>query len=545
MTPVLHVEGAGFRYRRGTEPAISGVDLELAPGEVLLVAGPSGCGKSTLIRMINGMAPHSYPGELFGSVTVGGLDTRRVGLRDLASVVGTLLQDPSRQIVGSTVRSELAFGPENLGLDPAEIRRRIDRVIEEAGLAHLVDRPTSELSGGERQLVAFAGVLVLEPSLYVIDEPLANLDPRVAQRLLALLRSEADAGRSVVLVEHRVEEALEALPDRVLALDEGRPTFIGAVADFLAVADPSNVKIPFDSERLARLPEVAAPPSRDPGRMVAEVRSLQLSYGPRRVLDDASVGFRAAETVAVLGANGAGKTTLFRCLMGLAQPDGGSVLIGGGDAAGLSVAERARQIGFVFQSPRQMLFAPTVFEELAFGPRLQGLDDAHVATRVDDALARVGLAHLDGILERPPLALSFGQQKRLAVAIAIALGTTSLILDEPTAGQDLGTAEAFVAAVLAIPGLEHLTLVTHDVDLAVTHADRLVLVSEGTIVADGAPTRVLADQETWVTCGLVETSLIAAARRVELGPGRVPPPPTLARLARYGSRRSEEEIAHD
>ncbi len=244
--PLVAVDGLTFRYRRASTPAIRDVSLEVHPGEVVLVAGPSGCGKSTLIRAINGLIPHAYPGELAGTVLVEGRPTTELKLREIAATVGTVLQDPAKQIVGSTVESELAFGPENLGLERGIIRDRLREVVAEAGIEPLVGRETAALSGGERQLLAVAGILMMRPRLYVVDEPLANLDPATAHRLLAILRALADAGDAVVIVEHRVEEALDLQPDRVLYMEEGETRYLGPLAGFLDVADPVSVKLPFD-----------------------------------------------------------------------------------------------------------------------------------------------------------------------------------------------------------------------------------------------------------------------------------------------------------
>ena len=226
---LVEVEGLTFRYRRASEPAIRDLSLTVAAGEILLVAGPSGCGKSTLIRAINGLIPHAYPGELSGRVTVAGQEVAKQPLRATSLTVGTVLQDPARQIVGATVESELAFGPENHGMAREEIRDRIREVARRVRIEHLLGRDTAELSGGERQLLAVAGILMLRPRLFVVDEPLANLDPATAARLLATLRELADEGQAVIIVEHRVEEALELRPDRLLMLDEGVVSYFGEI----------------------------------------------------------------------------------------------------------------------------------------------------------------------------------------------------------------------------------------------------------------------------------------------------------------------------
>jgi energy-coupling factor transport system ATP-binding protein len=520
---LLEIEGLTFRYRRASEPAIHDIDLTLAAGEVLLVAGPSGCGKSTLIRAINGLIPHAYPGELQGTVRIDGVLTTESRLRDLGRSVGTLLQDPAKQIVGATVEAELAFGPENLGVPREEIRARIDEVVDDAGIRHLVGRETAQLSGGERQLLAAGGMLMMRPRLIVVDEPLANLDPATASRLLELLRSLADAGNGIVIVEHRVEEALDLRPDRVLYLDEGRTRYLGSVPGFLEIADPAAVKLPFDivlervraamgSLRSTLDIEDDGVPRNDRSNGVPrlEYRAVRAGYGEREVLRGIDASFGRKEVVAVLGPNGSGKTTLFRAAMRLLKPTSGAVIVDGQPIVDRSVADLATVFGYVFQSPSQMLFARTVREELVFGPRNLGRDPAAFDGIVTDALRRTSLDSLDGILERPPLTLSFGQQKRLALAIALALEPPTLILDEPSAGQDHRTAWAFMRAVMAIPGLESLYLITHDVDLALTHATRILLFRDGRVVADGSPAEVIADEERWIACNLRPTSLLRA-----------------------------------
>ena len=521
--PIVDIENLTFRYRRASEPALHDLSLTIHPGEVLLVAGPSGCGKSTLIRAINGLIPHAYPGELTGSVRVGGQVTTEVKLRDISVHVGTVLQDPARQIVGATVEAELAFGPENLGTPRAEIRQRIAQVARESGIEPLLGRETAALSGGERQLLAMGGILMLSPRLFVVDEPLANLDPQTAARLLLTLRRLADEGHAVVIVEHRIEEALDLHPDRVLYLEEGRARYLGDLAGFFEVADPDAVKLPFEvvlarlgrsagidaaAEAAALRTDLTDAAGEVPPRL--EFRGVRAGYESREVIHGIDARLGAREIVAVLGPNGSGKTTLFRTAMRLMEPTSGEVLVDGRSASERTVAELATTFGFVFQSPSQMLFARTVREELEFGPRKLGRDVARLDGIVTDALRRTGLDDLEEIRERPPLTLSFGQQKRLALAIALALEPPTLLLDEPSAGQDHRTARRFMHELLAIPGLQSVYFVTHDVDLALAHADRILLFRGGEIVADGPPADVIEDEDRWTSCNLRVTSLMRA-----------------------------------
>ncbi len=547
--PLLEVAGLTFRYRRSTEPAIRDLSLTLDAGEILLVAGPSGCGKSTLIRAINGLIPHAYPGDLQGVVRLEGRATTDLRLRDIALTVGTVLQDPAKQIVGATVESELAFGPENLGLPRADILARIGEVITRTRIEHLVGRETAALSGGERQLLAAAGILMMRPRLYVVDEPLANLDPATAAGLLQLLRDLADAGNAVVIVEHRVEEALDLGPDRVLYLEEGQTRYLGDVAGFLRIADPQAVKLPFEVVLERYRAGTAPPPDPEPpGRSAGgedgdgagvprlEYDGVHAGYDGREVLRGVDARLHRREVVAVLGPNGSGKTTLFRTAMRLLEPTAGSVVVDGRPVRDRTVAQLATVFGYVFQSPSQMLFARTVREELVFGPRNLHRDPASFDAIVADALARTQLDGLEGILDRPPLTLSFGQQKRLALAIALALQPPTLILDEPSAGQDHRTATRFMAEVSAIEGLESLYLVTHDVDLALTHADRILLFRDGRIVADGPPMTVIEDEERWIACNLRPTSLLRANVQWRGRDGRFLDADTLARRIVAGDR---------
>ena len=534
-SPIVEVDGLTFRYRRGTEPAIRDVSLAIYAGEIVLVAGPSGCGKSTLIRAINGLIPHAYPGDLTGTVRIDGRLTTELRLREIARSIGTMLQDPAKQIVGATVEAELAFGPENLGLPRAEIADRIRAVVDRTEIHSLEGRETHALSGGERQLVAAAGILMMQPRLYVVDEPLANLDPATAERLLQLLRDLADEGNAVVIVEHRVEEALALRPDRVLYLDEGVSRYLGPVEGFLEIADPEAVKLPFDvvlartragwaetpAERARDEVFAAHEGSLDGAAPRLEYRGVHAGYGERPVLRVVDAQFGRRETVAILGPNGSGKTTLFRTAMRLMEPTAGEILVDGSPIGGRAVTDLATVFGYVFQSPSQMLFARTVREELIFGPRNLGRSPDTFDGLVDDVLRRTSLDAVDDIRERPPLTLSFGQQKRLALAIALALQPPGLILDEPSAGQDHRTANQFLAQVATIPNLESLYLITHDVDLALTHADRILLMRDGIVVADGPPSAVIADEELWIACNLRLTSLLRANARWRPAQGRL------------------------
>jgi energy-coupling factor transport system ATP-binding protein len=523
----LLVEQLSFRYRTAAAPSLAEVDLTAAPGELLLVAGGSGSGKSTLLRCLNGLIPRSYSGERSGRIAIAGRNPDDLSLAQLAQLVGTLLQDPDRQIVASYVERQAAFGPENLGWPRERIRAAVDTILAQLRIEHLRGRETLNLSGGERQKVALAGVLAMNPQLLLLDEPLASLDPASAREALGLFRELADGGRTVGLVEHRIEEALHAAPARTLFLRGGRAVFLGPTDQFVGLADPDEVKLPAGAA-LRRLGGAAAepPPRPAPGDPLIAFEDLHFRYGDGPpILRGVSLAVREGEVVAILGPNGAGKSTLLRHAIGLLRPQRGRVTVAGADARGATVAQLARTVGYVFQSPSHMLFAPTVRAELTFGPRNLGVDAASAEAAVAPALAQVGLS---GAEERAPLSLSFGQQKRLGIAAVLSMRPRVLVLDEPTAGQDHGSTRALMRAIGGLAGLQATVLITHDLDLAVSYATRVVLMRDGRIEADGPPEQVLADAALLERCRVLPTSLLDLNLRLLPRTGRFLPLEQLA-----------------
>jgi energy-coupling factor transport system ATP-binding protein len=507
---LISVENVSFRYRRASAPAILDVSLEVRPGEILLIAGPSGCGKSTLLRCLNGLIPATYRGDLQGGIRIGGVDARELSLAEIGRIAGTVLQDPERQIVASHVFEEVAFGLENLGLSVEEIFRRVDETLADLRLAHLKHRETFTLSGGEKQKLAVAGVLALRPQVLLLDEPLANLDPASARETLEMCRGLRDSGRSVVIIEHRVEEVLTIEPDRVILMDEGRVVYNGPPDGVGAVADPRAVKLPA-TIAMQRMVQLRVEPPSFPEHKasaresVIELDDVEFGYDERSVLRGINLTVRTGDRIALLGPNGSGKSTLVKQMIGLLRPRRGTVTLDGKPLEKMSVAQAARLAGYVFQSPSHMLFAPTVREELAFGPRNVGQSEAEIIEHSVEALA---LMDLEGAEERPPLTLSFGQQRRLCIASVIVMRAKVLLMDEPTAGQDYRSYTQFMDGILRLGSFAAQIFITHDLDLAISYANRVILFADGQIVADGRPHEVLADAELLRRCRLAPTSLL-------------------------------------
>jgi energy-coupling factor transport system ATP-binding protein len=511
----LVIENLSFQYRNRSEPALKDISLTVQPGEVLLVAGASGCGKSTLIRCINGLIPRSYKGELNGTLTVYGKELRSLSLAKISQMVGTVLQDPERQILGTKVLSEVAFGLENLGLPRTEILQRVDEALAYLKISHLRDRETFHLSGGEKQKVALAGVLAMRPGLILLDEPLASLDPASAVEALEMVRRIADEGLTVVIVEHRVEDVLKIAPNRVLFMVNGEIRFLGDPAGVVDRVDYHEVKLP--AEMIRQKAAADAPPpvihilpklSQQPVAPEPLVRFENVAFGyevETEVLHGVSLDIQRGDVIAVLGPNGAGKTTFVKHAIGLLKPKAGRVLVDGRDTKEASVAEIAKNIGYVFQSPSHMLFAPTVREELAFGPTNLRHPPQEIERDVKEALRIVNLSEKEN---DSPLSLSFGQQKRASIAAILSMRSRILVMDEPTAGQDYKNYLSFMDAILQLPSFEAILFITHDVDLAVIYANRVILIADGRVAADGRTSDVVSDYARLQACRLVPTSLL-------------------------------------
>jgi ABC-type cobalt transport system, ATPase component len=541
--PAVLVRNLSFRYRAfdddsdsrvgksaATKPqdqplVISDISFSLPKGELMLIAGPSGCGKSTLLKCLNGLIPHSYAGTLLGEIKLEGRSIHGLSLRALAQQVGTMLQDPDKQIIGSTVEQEVAFGMENLNTTRLAMQQRIKQVLAYLHLTRYRQQATHALSGGQRQQVAAAGIVVMQPSIFLFDEPFANLDARAVDELEALIATLRHDHHTIIIVEHRVEEALTLHPEKVLLMHEGRQVFFGTSEEFLQIGDPSQVKLPIDATLRTFPTAVLADKAQVSKRLIQPIvthHQPQDSIGDHPILTFEDVRYRYApfsdeilhgvsfqlhqgETVALLGPNGSGKTTLVKQALGLLRPTKGTVRLYGEETRGLSVAQIAARIGYVFQSPGAMLFAPSVRKEVSFGPENLRFPPEKLAAVVRTAEEALNVASFE---ERSPFSLSFGQQKRVAIASILAMQSKILLLDEPTAGQDYRSYINFIEYLRNLPELDALLFITHDLDLALRYAQRVLLLREGKLVADGPPLQVLADAALLEDCNLRPTSLL-------------------------------------
>ena len=485
---------ASFSYRggAGAGPAPEGVrnvSLSVEAGRCVLVCGPSGCGKTTVTRLANGLAPAFFPGDLSGRVLVDGRDASGFESWEMAARVGSVFQNPRTQFFNVDSTGEVAFALESLAWPEERVRARVRETIAELGLEALADRSIFELSGGEKQRVAYAGAWAARPANLVLDEPTSNLDEASIEALAGYVLEAKRRGTAVLVAEHRLWWLSEAV-DEVVVMGEGRIVRRFGKDAFWALPAEELAALGL---RTRDLSDVRAAPRRPGarrraaagGRPVLALSGVKAAYGRREALGGADVRLFAGEVVALVGANGAGKSTLCRAAVGLHRESAGAAAL---DGAPAGPKERLRAASMVFQDVNYQLFADSVEAEVSFG---LGKRERPSAKRVGEVLEGLGLA---GLEERHPATLSGGQKQRLAVAACVASGKRLLVFDEPTSGLDLGGMRAVADLVrrLADEGRAVL-VVTHDLEFVARACDRALLVEKGRVAREAIVEGDLAD----------------------------------------------------
>ncbi|KMY77180.1 cobalt ABC transporter ATPase [Leuconostoc mesenteroides subsp. dextranicum] len=545
VEPFIDFQHVTFKYHAQSEPTLHDVSFQIYPGEKVLIAGASGSGKTTLLRLLNGLIPQAYQGDITGELTINGKKILNQSLFDLSLQAGTVLQDSDAQFVGMTVAEDIAFSLENDNQPIKIVREKVAKWANRFGLGKRLTLAPQSLSGGQKQRTAMAGVLVDEGDLLLFDEPLASLDPAAGAAAMALIDElQQDRNMTVVVIEHRIEDVLRAHVDRVIVMAHGRivandtPTAIIQAGVLSAngldeplyiqllrragvpvnkiphVADVEKVDVSNFRDQIETLAEPVQTVTHDDKQLL--VQNLTFAYDQQEPLfENLSTSIHEGEILGIVGKNGSGKTTLSHLLTGFLTPSGGDIQLDGRSLLSDSIKERADHIGYVLQNPNHMITKATVFDEVASGLRLRNIDEEQVTERVREMLQ---LVDLDGMRNWPISALSFGQKKRLTIAAVLVLKPEILILDEPTAGQDATHTSQLLSFLQNINITNHTTIIiiTHDMHLLANFVQRALVVVDGQILADTTPAELLANEALVDAASLRTTSIYRLAQRLSI-----------------------------
>ena len=550
--PIISFRNFSFQYRAQKRPTLTDINLEIYPGERVLIAGPSGSGKSTLAGCINGLNPFSNPGECTGTLTVDGVDAPHSSLFELSAHVGTVLQDPDGQFIGLTVGEDIAFALENSCTPQDEMHAITRHAAELVGIENHLGYAPHELSGGQKQRVSLAGVMVDQVKILLFDEPLANLDPATGKQAIELIDEiQKKTDTTVLIIEHRLEDVLWRNVDRIVLVNGGtiladlrpdellsgsllaengirEPLYVTALryagVDITPVKHPAHVDSlvldDVDTQKLrdwfTARPRPAAQPEREP---LLEVKGLSFGYQKgQQTLRDVSFSIGKGEMVSIVGRNGAGKSTLSKLICGFETPDAGEIFLNGKPLAEENIRRRAQHIGYVMQNPNQMISKTMIYDEVALGLQRSGLTEEQIREKVEATLKVCGLYPFRNW---PISALSFGQKKRVTIASVLVLDPELILLDEPTAGQDF---RHYTDIMEFLRGLNArgvtVVMITHDMHLMLEYTRRALVFCDGRLIADRTAAAVLCDPALVEQAALKETSLYTLANRCGIAPAQ-------------------------
>ena len=544
MNPIISFKNFSFKYRVQKRPTLKNINLDIYPGEKILICGPSGCGKSTMSSCINGLIPFSYKGEITGDLIVDGINTKESSIFDLSKHVGTVLQDSDAQFIGLTVAEDIAFSLENDCVPQNEMFKIVDKVANSLNLKSLLSYAPNELSGGQKQRVGLAGITVNDVPILLFDEPLANLDPSTGKQTIELIDEiNKNDHKTIIIVEHRLEDVLYKHVDRIVLMNDGEIQTILSPNELLpldylskvGVREPlyvtalkyAGLKLTKDNklesiETLTLSNEdkkkvkdfyLSVKPKEKiiNDQTILETKNLSFRYNEKKlVLDNINFKINTGEMISIVGQNGAGKSTFSKVICAFENGAKGDIYYLGNNINDLSIRERAKKIGYVMQNPNQMIVENMIYDELALGLRNNGYKEEEIKEKIEATLKTCGLYEYRNW---PINALSYGQKKRVTIASILVMGPSVIILDEPTAGQDFKHYTDIMDFLKKI-NEEGITIImiTHDMHLMLEYTDRAIVFTNGKIIADTKSSIVLCDDELIEKSNLKKTSLFDLAK---------------------------------
>lgn len=546
--PIIEFKDFSFKYNSQAEPTLKNINLKINKGEKILLAGPSGSGKSTIGRCLNGLIPNIYQGEVKGKCLVNGKDITSTSLFDFSFTTSTILQDADSQFIGLTVGEDIAFALENDCQSKDKMHQTVNQWADELKIKELLTQSPQSLSGGQKQIVALAGVLVDESPILLFDEPLANLDPASGLKTMAIIdKIQKELNATVIIIEHRVEEVLSQPIDRIILVNEGtivadQPTnqlLHSHTLEKVGVREPlylkaltaadvnlSSIKevdqistLPVSekiSDKLAAWTKQAKITKKEADNLpLLKLDHVGHQYSKNQPypLKNVSTTINQGDFISIVGQNGAGKTTLCRTICGFISNEG-KITLKDQNLSDLSIKERAEKIGYVMQDPNQMISQKMIFDEIALGLRLRNVDEETIKQKVDQTLKICGLYPFR---HWPISALSFGQKKRVTIAAILVLEPEIIILDEPTAGQDWKTYTEIMSFLKYLNTIgKTIIIITHDMHLMLEYTSRSLAFAKGKLIADTTPIELLTNQALIKEASLKRTSLYDLAKHYNL-----------------------------
>ena len=544
MSTMIEFKDFSFQYKSQKKPTLHHINLKIEEGEKVLIVGPSGSGKSTIGSCINGLIPFAYPGKKEGKLFINGVDSEKLDIFTSSKLVGTVMQDADSQFVGLNVGEDIAFALENSNVDTDEMHKIVSKVADLVGMGEYLEHSPLELSGGQKQDVCMAGVMVDEAPILLFDEPLANLDPATGKLVIELIdQINQQQKKTVVIIEHRLEDVLHCHLDRIILINEGIVLFDGKPEALFqtTLLEENGIRLPLyvqamkyagvDLEKVDHLADDTNYELHDEANKLVKwydankkeiviqeqkplltISNLNFSYdGVKSHLKDVNLIIHEGEMISVVGRNGAGKSTLCKCICAFEKMDSGELVFDGQNMNDLSVKERADLIGFVLQNPNQMICNTMIFDEVAMGLRNRGFDEETIKQKVEDTLKVCGLYPFRNW---PISALSFGQKKRVTIASILALQPKMIILDEPTAGQDYRRYSEIMEFLKSLNAMGiAIVMITHDMHLMLEYTTRSIVLTAGQKIADAPASVVLGDEELIQRANLKKTSLSTLATK--------------------------------